>query len=461
MIRLFRVFIPVSVLALLLSETALIASCYLAGALFAVEGDASIYLLYDGGLAQVGIVTGCILLGLYFHDLYSDFRVRFRVLLGQQVSMTVGMAFLLQALLAYASPEWMLPRGMMLIGSALALVGVPAWRILYSSVLLKAFGAERLLFVGCSPVLAETARRLQQQPELGMAVIGYVADEPDPDFPESRWLGEVGSLASIVAAERPSRIVVGLNEARQQLPLPALLQLRLEGHQIEEAGAIYEVAFGRVSIRSLRPSQLVFGTGYAPKPRELALQSLYSLLIAMAALALTAPLLVVIAVLVKLSSPGPVFYRQTRVGMGNRPFVLYKFRSMRENAEAATGAVWAIEDDPRVTPIGRFLRRFRLDELPQFFNVLRGEMSIVGPRPERPEFVKTLSEQIPHYRQRHCVRPGITGWAQINHHYTNSVEDSIIKLEYDLYYIKNLSMSLDLFIIFNTGKIMLLSRGAV
>jgi exopolysaccharide biosynthesis polyprenyl glycosylphosphotransferase len=172
------------------------------------------------------------------------------------------------------------------------------------------------------------------------------------------------------------------------------------------------------------------------------------------------PIMLLTALAVRLSSPGAVLYRQTRVGLDNTLFTVYKFRSMRIDAEVGTGAVWAQKDDPRVTAVGRTLRRLRLDELPQLFNVVRGEMSIVGPRPERPEFVKALNEQIPYYRQRHCVRPGITGWAQINYKYGDSLQDTITKLEYDLYYIKNMSLALDNYIIFHTLKAMLLSRGA-
>ena len=166
------------------------------------------------------------------------------------------------------------------------------------------------------------------------------------------------------------------------------------------------------------------------------------------------------ALAVKLSSPGPILYRQVRVGLNDVPFTVYKFRSMRADAEAGTGAVWATKDDPRVTWVGKIIRRIRLDEMPQLFNVIKGNMAIVGPRPERPEFVKELSEQIPYYRQRHCVRPGITGWAQINHKYGDTLEDTAIKLEYDLFYIKNMSLSLDTYILFHTLKTMLLTRGA-
>jgi len=187
------------------------------------------------------------------------------------------------------------------------------------------------------------------------------------------------------------------------------------------------------------------------------LQNIYSFLIALVSLVLTFPLMLLVAVGVKLTSTGPVLFRQKRVGLNGKIFTIYKFRSMVVNAEATTGAVWAKKNDPRVTPFGAVLRKTRLDELPQIFNVLRGDMSVVGPRPERPEFVTVLSEQIPFYRQRHVVKPGVTGWAQINHKYGDTIEDTIIKLEYDLYYIKNLSPSLDLYIIFDTLKVMLFS----
>ncbi|MEN6600942.1 MAG: exopolysaccharide biosynthesis polyprenyl glycosylphosphotransferase, partial [Bryobacteraceae bacterium] len=197
-----------------------------------------------------------------------------------------------------------------------------------------------------------------------------------------------------------------------------------------------------------------------PSTGKLMLQSIYSSLIALVGAVVTLPIMLIVAVAVKLSSAGPILFRQARVGHNNVPFTLYKFRSMRVDAESTTGSVWAVENDPRVTPVGRWLRRLRLDELPQFFNVLRGEMSIVGPRPERPEFVSMLTEKIPYYRQRHSVKPGITGLAHISHKYSDTLEDTITKLEYDLYYIKNLSPALDAYIIFHTIKVMLLGRGA-
>jgi exopolysaccharide biosynthesis polyprenyl glycosylphosphotransferase len=197
-----------------------------------------------------------------------------------------------------------------------------------------------------------------------------------------------------------------------------------------------------------------------PRSSSLLLQTVLNRLAAAAGLIVASPIMVLTALAVRLSSPGPILYRQVRVGLDDVPFTVYKFRSMRADAEAATGAVWAAKDDPRVTTVGKIIRKLRFDELPQLFNTLKGDMSIVGPRPERPEFVQDLSKKIPYYRQRHCVRPGITGWAQINFKYGDTLEDTMTKLEYDLYYIKNMSLSLDTYIVFHTVKAMLLSRGS-
>ena len=197
-----------------------------------------------------------------------------------------------------------------------------------------------------------------------------------------------------------------------------------------------------------------------PRPQSVFWQGVYSFALAMIGFLIAIPVMLIVALLVRITSPGPALYRQVRAGKDSVNFTLFKFRSMYQDAEAKSGAVWATKGDPRVTPLGRWLRRLRLDELPQLINVLRGEMVIVGPRPERPEFVKVLVGQIPYYHQRLAVKPGITGWAQINHKYGDTLEDTLTKLEYDLYYIKNLNMTLDLYIMFQTAKVMLLSRGA-
>jgi exopolysaccharide biosynthesis polyprenyl glycosylphosphotransferase len=267
-------------------------------------------------------------------------------------------------------------------------------------------------------------------------------------------------LRDVVHATQPHRIVVGMFERRSRMPVGELLELRFAGNIIEEAANTYERVCGRVCLREIRPSQLIFSGELGPRRQNLLYQRISNMVVAVAGIVLCSPIILLTALAVRLSSPGAVLYRQTRVGLDGALFTVYKFRSMRADAELSTGAVWARKDDPRVTKVGRFIRAIRFDELPQLFNVLKGEMSLVGPRPERPEFVKALSEQIPYYRQRHCVRPGITGWAQINYKYGDTFQDTITKLEYDLYYIKNMSVALDTYILFHTLKAMLLSRGA-
>jgi sugar transferase (PEP-CTERM system associated) len=323
-------------------------------------------------------------------------------------------------------------------------------------------GRERLLLVGGSPLLEDIASHLETRPELGLEVAGYVDDahQPGEALRGGKLLGSLPALKEIVEATQPNRIVVGMSERRNRMPVADLLELRLSGHIIEEAATAFERICGRVCLKELRPSQLIYSGELGPRRQSVIVQTLLNRLTAAVGLIVASPIMLLTALAVKLSSPGPILYRQVRVGLNGEPFTLYKFRSMRADAEAATGAVWAAKDDPRVTRVGKIIRKLRFDELPQLYNTLKGDMSIVGPRPERPEFVKALAQKNPYYQQRHCVRPGITGWAQINFKYGDTLEDTMTKLEYDLYYIKNMSMSLDTYIVFHTVKAMLLSRGA-
>lgn len=465
MIRLFRVFIPTSILALLVSEVVLLSSAFVLAFSSVLEADPVFVLLYDGGWPRIAFALASILIALYFQDLYAELRIQSRIFLWQQYSMAVGFAFLAQAMLTYIDPTWTLPRWVMIYASALVLTVVPAWRVIFCKLVLTSLHAPSVLLVGTSPVLSEIGKQLGDRIEMGMRVVGYLDDSAPgegrtPDMGGLPRLGTVADLRAAVAEHKAERIVVGMAERRARLPIYELLDLRLAGIHVEEAAGLYETCFGRVSTRDLRPSQLVFSSELGPSANSIALQHLYSFAVALFGAVLTLPIMLAAALLVRLTSKGPVLYRQTRVGLNGKHISVLKFRSMYVDAEARTGAVWATKNDPRITPVGRYLRKFRIDELPQFWNVLRGDMSFVGPRPERPEFVQALSEKIPFYRQRHCVKPGLTGWAQINHKYGDTIEDTITKLEYDLYYIKHISLSLDIYIILNTLKIVILGRGA-
>jgi exopolysaccharide biosynthesis polyprenyl glycosylphosphotransferase len=452
MIRLFRVFVPSNVLALLAFDILFISSAFILTTYLVMEVDPLPYLLYDGGLVRIFVMVLTILLGLHLQDFYSRFHVQSRVVLLQDLCVAMGWAFLLQGLISYLDPDLKAPLPVVLWGSLLTLVVMFLWRVFFSAHALEILGRERLLLVGGSPLLEDIGGYIGEHPELGLLVAGYVRDPGNPPLPlpGGRILGPMSSLREMVETTRPDRIVVGLSE-HGRAPIVDLLELRFAGYAVEEAASAYERIRGRVCLQELRPSQLMESGELAPRPRNVLYQSLWSLFLAAIGIAVTAPFMAVAALAVKLSSPGPVLHRQARAGLHDAVFTLYKFRTTRVDAA----------DGPRLTGVGRILRQWRVDDLPQFFNVLKGNMSLVGPRPERPEFVAALSGNIPFYRQRHCIRPGIIGWAQMNFALHGELLDAVAKLERDFYYIKNMSFGMDTFIMFHAVKSLVLSRGAL
>ncbi len=460
--RLRRLLGPESSFAVLVTELVLLFTCYTVAATLLLPVDPVVFLFYDGGALRFLLVTVTVLIVLHLQDLYEVLRVDSRLLLLQQFSLAIGVAFLLQAFLNYADSALVMPRWTMLVGSSLALVVLPANRLFFLEVVGTDAFAERVLFLGCSPLVREIHRRIRERPDIGLRAIGCIAEGEAPENGDcGAVLGGLNEFRRIAEREKPDRVVVGLKERRNRMPQKDLLDLRFSGIRIEEAAATYEEVFGRVCIPELRPSQLIFSGELGPARQTTLYQTAYSFPLALLGALLTLPLLLAAVCAVKLTSRGPALYKQARVGKDGRVFTLYKVRSMYADAEQRTGAVWADKDDPRITPVGRLLRRFRIDEIPQLWNVLKGDMAIVGPRPERPEFVETLAKEIPFYWQRLAVKPGLTGWAQINAGYGNSIEDTITKLEYDLYYIKHMRPALDAFIILQTAKVILLGRGAV
>lgn len=462
MIRLFSVFIPTSILGLVTTETALIFLCYTASIAWQLTDSFGIYMQYEDGLIRVAIVAVTILLGLYLNDCYVRVRLRSRLVFLQQLCLVIGVAFLLQAMLSYGNIDLRMPRQSMLAGSALCLILMPPWRTFYSKVSLQILGAEKILFLGTHPLQIMMSTHLEEHTEFAMRPIGFLTEGPEfgKELRPEQILGVVEEALEVAKRVKPDRIVVGLAGSFASQGIQQLIHLQQHGYRVEDFSEAFQVIFGRVPISQLEPTQIVFQKKLVPPTLVLQVQAAYSWLLALVGLIILSPIILATALAVRLSSPGPVLFRQTRTGKNNIPFMLYKFRSMYVDAEARTGAVWAQENDPRVTPIGRALRKYRLDELPQLFNVLRGEMAIVGPRPERPEFIQMLAKEIPLYMQRLAVKPGITGWAQINYRYGNTVEDTVMKLEYDLYYIKNFSPQLDFYVMFHTVKTMLLTRGA-
>jgi sugar transferase (PEP-CTERM system associated) len=367
------------------------------------------------------------------------------------------------SLLYYWLPNLIVGRGVFIYSAVLVIFLVFGWRVAFEWMSGHLGARERLLLVGTGDTAVRLARELYNRKDLGVEIVGFV--DPDParvGMPviNPGVIGTIEDIPAIVRARSVDRVVVSLADARGKLPMEKLLEMRLDGVKFEHLASIYEKFTGKIAVENLRPSWLIFSEGFSKSRLQNLAKRLLDLTLAAVGLIVALPLMLVIAAAVKLSSKGPALYAQQRVGVDGRVFVLRKFRSMRVDAERETGAVWAQANDSRVTPLGRFMRRTRLDELPQLWNVLCGHMSFVGPRPERPEFVSDLTREIPFYGQRHTVRPGLTGWAQVRYTYGASVEDAMQKLQYDLFYIKNRSLALDLFILAKTVKTVLTARGA-
>jgi sugar transferase (PEP-CTERM system associated) len=405
------------------------------------------------------VVTVLCLLCLYYNDLYDLTVVRSGREMFIRLLQAVGAASILIALLYIAVPSLIVADGAFLPAAAIFLGGILAWRLVFLR--FAPFG-ERILIVGTDRTAQRVARQVLAQQDFPYQIIGFI--DPDPSrigesLVNPRIIGTPEDIEQLVATHGVDRIFVALPDRRGKLPIRELLRAKLRGVRVEDVSAVYERLTGKLLVEDLRPSWLIFSDDFRASRVTRQSKRGFDILLALAGMVLSAPLLVLTAIAVRLESGSPVLYRQDRVGENGRVFTLYKFRSMRHDAEQGT-PVWASAEDDRVTPVGRFIRMTRLDELPQLWNVLRGDMSFVGPRPERPFFVAQLAEQIPFYEQRHAVKPGLTGWAQVKYRYGASMEDAIEKLRYDLYYIKHLSLTFDLTILFDTVKVVLFAKGA-
>jgi sugar transferase (PEP-CTERM system associated) len=377
----------------------------------------------------------------------------------------LGAASLILALLYYWIPTLIIGRGVFGIASLFVVAFVVGWRVAFEWLSLRLAPAERLLIVGTNSAAVGLARELfDRRQELGVELVGFVDTDParvGTSLINPGVIGTVKEIPEIVRYRGVDRVVVSLADARGKLSMGELLEMKLnDGVRFDHLASVYEEYTGKIAVENLRPSWLIFSQGFRKTRALSATKRACDVLMASIGLVLASPLMLLAALATKWTSAGPVFYHQQRVGKDGRIFTIHKFRSMRTDAELDTGAVWSSEGDTRVTPVGRFLRRTRLDEVPQLWNILKGDMSVVGPRPERPEFVTDLIKAIPFYGQRHVVRPGLTGWAQVRHSYGSSIADALQKLQYELFYIKHMSMAFDLFIVLETVKTVLVRRGS-
>ena len=375
------------------------------------------------------------------------------------VAISLGVIFL--SLLFFLVPALTFWRSNLLYSMMIATVSLVSVRALLGKILGGDTFKRRIVILGAGERAARIGR-LAQQPGINFVVAGYIAmAESAPVVLNAAPRAAIPNLAAHVVGLDASEVVLALEERRNALPLTDLLRVKTTGVLVSDISSFLERETGRIDLNSVNPSWLIFSDGFASgRMVSSFFKRAFDIVASLGLLVVALPVIAVTAVAIKLESKGPAFYRQRRVGLYNQPFDILKLRSMRQDAEAPGNAVWAAEKDPRITRIGRVIRKVRIDELPQTWTVLRGQMSFVGPRPERPHFVEQLEQQLPYYAERHMVKPGITGWAQINFPYGASIEDARHKLEYDLYYAKNYSPFLDLLIMLQTLRVVLWPRGA-
>lgn len=461
MIRLFKHYVPHAVLLLGLLDFVLLLCAAEGGWLLRAR---EIGMSVDHILTRIGplvsfavaIQTGMIAVGVYGTESLQSLRYALARLM---VAISLGVIFL--SVMHFLLPEMTLWRSNSLYAMILAVALLLTVRLLLGSMLGGEAFKRRLVVLGAGP-RADRIRQIEQRKGSGFLVVGYIAMNDGPQvIPEAINRNAIFNLADFVVRMAASEVVLALEERRNALPLADLLRIKTTGVHVNEISTFMERETGRVDLDSVNPSWLIFSDGFSAGRRLSSIaKRLFDIVASSILLALTGPIIILAAILVKLDSKGPAFYRQQRVGLYGQEFWIVKLRTMRQDAEVAGKAVWAEKDDPRITRLGYWLRKLRIDELPQTWTVLKGEMSFVGPRPERRQFVEDLEQHLRYYAERHMVKPGITGWAQINYPYGASIEDSRNKLEYDLYYAKNYTPFLDLLILIQTVRVVLWPDGA-
>lgn len=459
MIRIFRHYLPKALLVLGLAEVVILLFAMYIGASVRFVNTSIVEVTKAEPVFSNAIIFAALMVfvmtafGLYQRDLKEGEWGYFPRL---GVSFVVGLA--LMSLLFYLMPSLSLSRGVVGFTFVFALIGLTAARYFYLKLTDHDAIKRRVLVLGTGSRALRIGELERAKEHSDFHVVGYLPINGAND--NVKALPDIGSLQAVVEKYRVEEIVVGLRDRRGALPIQEILQCKLRGVQVIDLPAFFERETGRIHLETLSPSWLVFADGFQQGSFKAIVKRTFDIVASVALLIFAGPIMLVTALLIYAEDHAPVFYRQDRVGEAGRTFGLLKFRSMRVDAESDGKPQWARKDDDRTTRIGRFIRKVRIDELPQAFNVLLGDMSFVGPRPERPFFVEQLKQQIPYYSCRHTVKPGITGWAQILYPYGASVEDAKQKLQYDLYYVKNNSLFLDLIILFQTVRVLVWSEGA-
>lgn len=461
MIRLFKHYVPHAVLLLGIVDFMLLTVAAEAGWILRAQqigmnvdniANRIVPLLSFSASLQLAMVA----VGCYGTEALQSIRFAFARLL---VAISLGVIFL--SVMYFVLPGWTLWRSNSLYAMGISFVLLVGIRIVMGSMIGGEGFKRRLIVLGAGP-RADRIRQIEERRGSGFLVVGYIAMNDGPQvIEEAINRNAIHNLANFVVRLNASEVVLALEERRNALPLTDLLRIKTTGVHVNDLSTFLERETGRVDLDSVNPSWLIFSDGFSSGQRLSSIaKRLFDIIASAILLALTGPIILIAALIVKMDSKGPAFYRQKRVGLFNQEFEIIKLRTMRQDAEVAGQAVWAEKDDPRITRVGYWLRKLRIDELPQCWTVLKGQMSFVGPRPERRQFVEDLEQHLRYYAERHMVKPGITGWAQINYPYAASIEDARNKLEYDLYYAKNYTPFLDLLILIQTLRVILWPEGA-
>ena len=458
MIRLFHLYLPSRTLLLAVSDLLFLVVALVLASLTWFRSGTEMAFGQNGGLARILTAAAICLACLHYYDLYDSSVLSNVHELWSRTVQLLGTLCIVLSLLYFAYPAMQLGRGPLLIWILLIGMGLIASRRLFISICHGNRLKQRAVLVGKGPLTDELVSVLRKRPELGIELVGYLEDAATPGpIAGLQRLGGIEDGCSVVDGQTITKIIVTSWRGNEALPIDRLLQLKAQGIQIESASELFEAATGKVPLETETLTSILFSSGFGTSKWTRLCKSVLSIVFSACGFLVTLPLMGLIALAIRLDSPGPVIFRQTRVGQGGRPFVLYKFRSMFEDADSETPAGLG---DERCTRVGGWLRKLRLDELPQLINVLRGDMDFVGPRPFVPATERECVREIPFYSQRWLVKPGATGWAQVQQGYCATLADNSEKFAYDLFYIKNMCIGLDLLIVFQTIKILLLGRGA-
>lgn len=411
-------------------------------------------------LAQAALITVVFQLCLYFYDLYDLIRDLSLTETATRMTQAFGLGCIILGVTYYSLPTLTTSIRIFWIGYCTTCGIILSWRWAYYFILRKRLFVQNILVLGTGPFASEIAQEIEGPHDSAYKIISFIGDTEVAFNPHHVPISaKIPDIAGYCREQDIELIIIALDDRRKKTPTKELLSCKLNGIRVKQGVDFYESITGKLPVERVDPSGIFFSDGFTLGRWPNTLKRILDICLAIFGIIISLPVTIISAIIIKLESPGPVFYHQERVGRRGKTFKVIKFRSMRQDAEK-DGAVWAMQNDTRVTHFGKFIRKLRIDEIPQMFNVLRGEMSFVGPRPERPVFVDELSEKIPYYAIRHYIKPGITGWAQVCYPYGASVEDSLRKLEYDLYYMKNISIFMDLMIIFQTIKTVLFKKGA-